>query len=156
MSFEAEEFTSPICIRGVVAATPDNTGNAILGVNLNQTNTSDMTVQTVAPKLDGIAVSISNGAGSPVRLQIQALDGASNDRARWCASVRGSGGFIPWSAFNTACWDGTGLPYRREAISGAMLLIPGATDKPTNFDVCLIAIAEASTPAAQPAAGSGG
>jgi hypothetical protein len=154
-NFDTEQFGAPICIQGLVAATADNSGNAILGVNVNQDNSADMNVQTVSPALDGIRVALTNHGGSVVRLQVQALDGATNERARWCAEVNGSGGFIPWSAFNTACWDGSGMPYQREPISGAMLLIPGATKAQTTFDVCLAALAETTAPASQPAAGSG-
>jgi len=152
--FDAAMFATPICIRGTVVATADDSGNAILGVNLNQSNTSDMTVQSVAPAADGVSLAITNAAGSPVRVQVQALDGSTNERARWCANLTGSGGFVPWTAFNTACWDGTGAPYRGEPLSGAMLLVPGARSAPTPFDVCIVSLAEARAPAA-PAAGSG-
>jgi hypothetical protein len=154
-NFDMEQFAAPICIRGVVAATADNTANALLGLNLNQNRSADMVVQTVAPTRDGIRVEIANSAGSVVLLQVQAPDGATNERARWCAEVSGSGGFVPWTAFNTACWDGTGIPYQREPISGAMLLIPGTTSAQTTFDVCLVSLAEASAPASVLAAGSG-
>jgi hypothetical protein len=153
--FDAEQLSGPVCMRGVVAATPDGTGNAILGVNLSQSRSADMTVQTVAPTRDGIAVGLLNRGGSLVRLQVQALDGADNARARWCAPLSGSGGFVPWSALDTACWDGSGARYRGEPVSGAMLLVPGTTGAPTPYDVCLVSLAESSAAPAQPAAGSG-
>jgi len=154
-SFMHTSFEPPLCIRGSVVPTPDNTSNAMLGVNLNQPDTQDMTVQTIAPSADGLLLDVKNNAGSALRVQIQALDGAVNDQARWCAPVSGSGGFIPWTAFNTACWDNSGAPYRLQPISGAMLLVPGSPSESVTYDVCLNALSEASAPAAAESGASG-
>ena len=155
-NFATARFDAPICIQGMVAPTPDSTGNAILGANLNQAEGGEMAVQTIAPSLDGIQIDLNNRAGSELRVQIQALDGSTNDRARWCAVVRGPGGFIPWASFTTSCWTGGGTPYQREPISGAMLLVPGTTGAAVPYEVCLNALREAKAPAATQAAGSGG
>jgi hypothetical protein len=148
-------FEMPICIRGSVAPTPDNSGNAMLGMNLNQANANDAAPQTIVPTRAGIQVDITNNTGSPLRVMVQALDGATNERARWCAALNGSTKFVPWSQFNTTCWDGLGSPYLREPISTAMLLVPGTTDAAISYDVCLKSMAEAEAPP-MAAAGSGG
>jgi hypothetical protein len=153
-NFTEPMFETPVCIQGSVSATPDSSGNAMLGVNLNQAQAIDAQPQTLVPSHDGILVAVTNSAGSPLRVQVQALDGATNEHARWCATVTGSGGFIPWTEFNTACWDGTGAAYDREPISAAMLLVPGTTDAATPFDFCVVRLTEADAPTA--AAGSSG
>jgi hypothetical protein len=146
-NFNLENYTMPICITGSVATSPDSSSNAMLGMNLNQAHAGDAMPATLAPQQDGILISVTNQAGSPLRLQIQTPNGATDEKARWCAYVNGNGGFIPWSQFTTTCWDDLGTPYAREPISAAMLLIPGNPDRPVPFDVCLNSIAEAANPA---------
>jgi hypothetical protein len=34
---------------------------------------------------------------------------------------------IPYSSFNTACWDMTGTAYAKQAITGVQLLVPGGS-----------------------------
>lgn len=53
-NFAAARFETPVCIKGTVAPTVDSTGNAIVGVNVNQENSADMLMQTIAPSLDGL------------------------------------------------------------------------------------------------------
>jgi len=112
--YATTEFMPPVCIRGSVAATPDSSGNAMLGFNLNQSVQGELGAFT--PSSAGLQVGVMNRGGSPVRVQIQTADGATNDQGRWCALVSGSGGFIPWTDFNTACWDGSGAAYARQPI----------------------------------------
>ena len=145
-NFAVATFDAPVCISGTVPASSDSSDNAMLGVNLNQTQNADLAIQTVVPTRDGVEVDVLNRVGSPLRVQVQGLDGATNAQARWCAAVRGDGGFIPWSRFNTACWDDSGAAYQREPISAAMLLVPGTTDASTPFDFCLSGLAEVETP----------
>lgn len=138
--YDTAEFTAPVCIRGSVAATPDYSGNAMLGFNLNQP--ADGELATFTPTLAGLQLNVTNLGASPLRIQIQAQDGATNDQGRWCAVVNGSGGFIPWTDFNTACWDGSGAAYARQPIVSAILLIPGTTDVAIPYDVCLNELAQ--------------
>ncbi|HET6340344.1 MAG TPA: hypothetical protein VFG30_44350 [Polyangiales bacterium] len=154
-NFTAPMFEMPICIRGSVALTPDNSGNAILGMNLNQANSLDGAPLTIVPTRAGVQVDFTNNAGSPLRVMVQGLDGATNERARWCAALNSSTKFVPWSQFNTTCWDGLGSPYLHEPISTAMLLVPGTMGLAIAYDVCLKNLAEAEAPP-MPAAGSGG
>jgi hypothetical protein len=138
------EFAAPVCIRGSVVATPDNSGNAMLGINLNQP--MDGELRAFTPTLAGLRVDVTNRGASPLRIQIQTPDGATNDAGRWCAVVSGSGGFIPWTDFNTACWDDSGEAYARQPIVSAILLVPGTSDAAIPYEVCLNQLTEINAP----------
>jgi hypothetical protein len=141
----AAEFTAPICIQGSVAATPDYNGNAMIGANLNEPMSG--AAMNLTPALAGLQVSVTNTAMSPLRILIQNLDGS----AVWCAELTGAGGFIPWTTFNTACWDGSGMAYARQPISLAMISVPGGTTAAIPYNFCLNSLAEANAPANPPA-----
>lgn len=138
--YATAEFTPPVCIRGSVAATADSSGNAMLGFSLNQPR--DGEPEAFTPTSGGLQVSLTNRGTSPVRVEIQAADGATNDASRWCAIVNGGGGTIAWRDFNTACWDGTGAPYARQPILSATLMIAGTADAAVAYDVCVNQLAE--------------
>lgn len=152
-SFADKTFDAEICIKGSVAATSDSSGNAMLGVNVNQFERTDAVPLLRAPSRDGVQVEVKNNAGSPIRVQVAAQDGTSNADAHWCAVVNGSGGFIPWTAFNTACWDGSGKPYKHEHITVAMLLVPGNARSAVPYDFCLQRLTESKAP--PPGVGAG-
>lgn len=153
-SFADKVFEAPVCITGSVAATPDSGANAMLGMNVHQARRTDATPLALEPSLDGVQVAVKNRKGSPLRVQVAAQDGTTNPLARWCAPVSGSGGFIPWTAFNTACWDGSGKAYRNEPITVAMLLVPGNAQAPVPYDFCLERLAESEAPLPGVGAGS--
>jgi hypothetical protein len=139
----AAEFSAPICIQGSVAAAPDYSGNAMIGLNLNQAMSTEPMAFT--PTLGGLQVGVTNRTASPLRIQLQTADGTG-----WCAEVTGAGGFIPWTAFNTACWDGSGAAYALQPISLAMISVPGEAIAAVPYDFCLDSIAEANAPVAPP------
>lgn len=145
-SFASALFDSQLCVHGSVARTSDSSGNAMLGVKINQAKRADAVPMTLVPSRAGVQVDMTNPSSSPLRIQVAAPDGVTNADARWCAAVPGSGGFIPWSALNTACWDGSGKAYRHEPISVAMLLVPGNAESAQAFDFCVMRIAEADAP----------
>jgi hypothetical protein len=133
----------PLCATGELQ--PGNNNVAMVGVNINQASTANSPVMSVVPELDGINVSITNNATNQLRLQIQGPNGATDANQRWCAPIFGSGGFIPWKAFNTKCWDGTGVAYNKEPIVAVMVLVPGAAAA-VRFNFCLNNIAAATDP----------
>jgi hypothetical protein len=141
----AGDFTAPICIQGSVAVTPDYSGNAMIGVNLNEPMGGEL--MSFTPTLAGLQVNVTNTAASPLRVIIQTLDGSAN----WCAELTGAGGFIPWTTFNTACWDGSGTAYARQPISLAIFSVPGGITAAIPYNFCLNSIAEANAPAMPPA-----
>ncbi len=124
--FDGLAAGSSLCVEGVVAATSDYSGVAILGINLNQpTGDPAPEPSTWLPTNSGIQYSITNTGESPLRIQIQAPGGDVNENARWCAPVVGSSGSIYWSDFNTACWDGSGSTYDGSGLEAVMVLVPG-------------------------------
>lgn len=135
----------PFCASGTVAIGTTNV--ALLGLNLNQGTAADAPVGTVVPTLAGITVSVTNRTATPLRLQIQGPNGATDPNDRWCAAILSSGGFIPWSAFNTACWDGSGSTYNHQPLVSATILVPGVDTGSVGFDFCLNNLAETNDPA---------
>ena len=135
---DAEGF--PLCASGTVGAMDDYSGVGMVGLNINQPPGEDMPEDTWTPgSEEGVVVNISNPGDSPVRIQIQGPNGASDPDDRWCASV---GKFdqdveIPWGSFNTECWNNEGDYYDHQALTGVMALIPGDDTTDTPFDLCI-------------------
>lgn len=142
--YAVAEVTGPVCIQGSVAATPDYNSNASLGLNLNQL--PNQIPMSFTPTLGGLQLDVTNRAASPLRIQIQTQDGAG----LWCAVVNGSGGFIAWTDFNTACWDGSGTAYARQPIATANLQVPGGIEAAIPYDVCLNGLSETAAPPVAP------
>jgi hypothetical protein len=137
----------PLCATGSVPA--GNANVAMIGLNLNQGSAAGEVAMTVTPMLKGIKVGLKNNAGSTLRIQIQGPKGATDENDRWCAVIPGTGGFIPYEAFNTQCWSGgMGKPYANQPIVAAMVMVPGAAAAATNFDFCITALVEANSDAA--------
>jgi hypothetical protein len=140
--YDAAVVSGPVCIQGSVVATPDYNSNAALGLNLNQL--PNETPMPFTPTLAGLQIDVSNKAGSPLRILIQSQDGAGV----WCANVNGSGGFIAWTDFNTACWDGSGAAYALQPLAVASIQVPGGIDAAIPYDFCLNGLTETAAPAA--------
>jgi Glycosyl hydrolase family 12 len=152
--FSAVTAGQPFCVSGSVAGLSDYSGTALLGVNVNQAEMPGAAIGTATPALDGVTISLTNSGQSALRLQIQGPTGDTDPNDRWCANVTGTGGFIPWSSFNTQCWA-SGTPYDGESpIASVSLLVPGAATGSTSFSFCLDALAETTTSGV--AAGGGG
>jgi hypothetical protein len=144
--FDVAMVAGPVCIQGSVAATPDYNSNAALGLNLNQL--PNQAPMPFTPTRAGLQVDVTNRAGSPLRILIQTQDGSG----LWCATVNGSGGFIAWTDFNTACWDGSGTAYARQPLAVASVQVSGGIDAAIPYDFCLNGLAETAAPAAPPPA----
>ena len=140
--FDTAVVSEPVCIQGSVAATPDYNSNAALGLNLNQPPNG--VPMPFTPTLAGLQLDVTNRAGSPLRVLIQAQDGTG----LWCANVNGSGGFIAWTDFNTACWDGSGTAYANQPLAVASVQVPGGIDAAIPYDFCLNTLSEIAAPAA--------
>jgi hypothetical protein len=152
MDFKAQATGMPRCVKGSVAPAADYSGTAMLGFNLNQPSGSSA-LMTVTPTKAGVMLDVKNNGSSPLRFQVTAGEGASQQR--WCASITGSGGFIPWTSLNTACWDGTGMAYNKEPISAAMVLVPGTNAAAVTYDFCVNSLIEADGPVGGAAGGGG-
>src|SRR5690606_7899166 len=133
-----------LCSDGIVYATEDFSGVALMGFNVNEEwGDSDVAPGTWSPisSSSGIHVTTSGSSDNGIRVQIQGPTGASNPDARWCYTLTSSSTTIPWSSFNTECWDGGGNDYDGEPIESIMLLIPGEDFDNVNFDICLLDVA---------------
>ncbi|HEY4106352.1 MAG TPA: hypothetical protein VGM44_20775 [Polyangiaceae bacterium] len=142
--FSLVKSNDPLCVTGKVGATTNDV--AIVGINLNQAMGKDPPANTITPTLGGILVSVSNAGGSPLRLQIQGPTGATDATDRWCAPIPGTGGYIPWTAFNTKCWDNTGTAYANQPLTSALVMVPGVATGTTNFSYCVNSIGESNDP----------
>jgi hypothetical protein len=91
-------------------------------------------------------ISVTNTGGGQLRVQIQGPNGATDANQRWCAPIPGNGGFIPWTAFNTMCWDNSGTAYAKQPIVAVLVLVPGSTAGTRNFDFCVNSVAAATDP----------
>jgi len=115
------------------AVEPTYAGVVYLGFNLNEATGG--TKGTVVPKGTGLAVTYTNtGSSAIVRVQVSA------GTTRWCAALMTSGTTIPWTTFNTECWEGgMGTAYGMQAIDTVQLIVPGgAMDAP--FDITLVSV----------------
>lgn len=134
----------PVCASGSVASGTAN--SAMVGFNLNQVKGDNPPIGTVNPTLEGIAINVTNTGGSPLRLQIQGPDGATNAEQRWCAPLSAGENFIPWNAFNTKCWDGSGTTYANQALAAAIVLVPGQAASARSFNFCVNDLGPANDP----------
>jgi len=91
-----------------------------------------------------IFYSITNRAGTPLRIQIQGPNGTTDANQRWCSDVVGQSERIFWHTFNTQCWEGgAGTAYDGFApLTSMMVLVPGGTTSRT-FDFCIYELLEA-------------
>lgn len=143
-NFSLVKSNDPLCVSGTVAASTSSV--AMVGINLNQAMGMNPMANTVTPKEDGVIVSVTNTGGSPLRLQIQGPKGATDATDRWCAPIPGNGGFIPWKAFNTACWDNTGTFYANQPLVAALVMVPGVMTGTTAFNFCVKSVGEGDDP----------
>jgi hypothetical protein len=134
-----------LCASGTVAGTADSSAVAILGLNLNQASagaggSSGSPILTWSPSGGGIAYGVTNTAGSTLRIQISAAGGDTDPSKRWCAPITSSSNrmfVIPWSTFNTACWDGSGTNYDGTTpLQSVMVVVPGSLTA-VRFNFCL-------------------
>ncbi len=140
--FSAHPGDAPLCASGVVAASPDYSQIAMLGVNLNQAQDSDGEPGVLTPTGDGLAYDISDCVGTSLRLEIHGANGDDDENSRFCAYVGGGQGFIAWSEFNTECWINGGLYYDGTMpLQSAFVVVPGMSNADVPFDFCLNGLA---------------
>ena len=142
VNFSGQAANSPLCVSGSVAPAADYSGYAMVGVNLNQAPAATASVNTVVPTGTGVTVNVSNPGGSVLRVQIAGPTGDTDATDRWCAPITGTGGFMPWSSFNTACWDGSGTAYNKQPIKQLDISVPGDSVATVPFSFCLNRFAE--------------
>jgi len=111
-----------------------------VGIDLDQAQGAPEEAWT--PTGTGIVINVSNPGGSALRVQIQGPTGATDANDRWCTklAVFDQPVSIPWSAFNTACWDGSGSTYNMQPLSGVVLNVPGGSVTAVSFSACIASL----------------
>ncbi len=166
--FVTKTASAPYCVSGTVHSTYESV--ALMGFNLNETPTGVATqcgYKPADPTLTGppgvvmtgtgLAISFSKNTGSNLRVQIQGPDGGKagtvGENDRWCYTITEVQGpvFVPFSRFNTKCWDqtGTAFPMTRP-ISAVVFLVPGLPIK-SPFSYCIGGFATGTSVSAAPA-----
>lgn len=132
------EASADLCYSGVVAAHAGYDGIAMVGFNINQSDAASSPAENITVGGDGINLSLVNETSSAMRLQIQSAPDAAGTMKSWCVELQGSGGFYPWSQFNTQCWDpATGVAYAQEPINVVALTVVGDDIADREFSFCL-------------------
>lgn len=132
------------CATGSVGPMTDYSGVALLGYNINQAKDAT-TLGTWTPasiSSGGVTVNVSNNGTSVLRVQIQGPNGATDATDRWCATMTTFNQqlLIPWSSFNTSCWDGLGTWYAGQPLEAVVILVPGDDLFAVSFNFCLNSI----------------
>lgn len=156
-SFESlVDVDGPYCVSGTVAATEAYSSIAAVGFNVSQPKVEDAVVNVLTAAGDGLMVDITINNLTPptaaqdptLRIQLEDLTDPSSPEApdhRWCANVQPVGGVIqqviPWTSFNTMCWDGTGTDFDPAANPLAKVIIyapdAGPMGNEQTFDFCV-------------------
>ncbi len=134
-------FAFPLCARGTVPKHGEGANGAMFGWSVNQDSADGAEPMPVTPTagMEGITVRVTNSAGSDLRLVIQAPKAGSTDQYdSWCATLPPSGGFVPYSTFNTECWTGgMGQAYAGQPFTQALVQVPANADADVSYDFCV-------------------
>lgn len=139
--FSAVPAGGQLCVSGTVGGSADFSSFAMLGLTLMQERGEP---GEPAPEPthwnsrgQGVRYNITNRAGTPLRIQIQGLDGDTDPTQRWCADVSAQASDIFWHTFNTECWEGgAGTEYLGSSLESVSVLVPG-DQVPVAFDFCV-------------------
>jgi hypothetical protein len=153
--FSANTVGFPFCATGTTAGKSDYSGGAEIGFNVNQAQGVNAPVMTWQPTTiisGGVLVNVSNPSNSTLQVYISGPNGSTDATDRWCATI---GAFdreilIPWTTFNTACWDNSGTTYAGQSIQNVAVLVPGGTVSAT-FNYCVNRIASVGSASVLPA-----
>ena len=127
------------CTSGTVGASPSYSAWANAGFTVNQASGTSGSTKSLPFVGSSITVSYSNKGGSTLELQL--WDGSNY----WCAYLPPSAGpntvTIPFSKFNTACWDMSGTAFvSGTPIDMVQFLIPCSATTKTPFDYCFLGL----------------
>ena len=159
--FVTKAPADPYCVSGSVNANNDSV--ALLGFNLAQPVAGancayNPTLIQVLPGVTltgtGIAVAFSKKISTDMRIQVQGPMGATLATDRWCAKITDPAGpvFVPYTSFNTKCWDNSGTTFNPAAnmIAAVSFLVAGGT-APTPFNYCIGGFSTGTSAADAPA-----
>jgi CubicO group peptidase (beta-lactamase class C family) len=140
-----------LCASGLLPVDPTYNHVAQLGFDVNQAQQGpDSVSSTMAPSGNGIRVRVTNRGKSPLRVTLSGANGETDPNDWWCAALPTESAVIPWSAFNTACWDGSGTAYAGQPLRVLGILVPSSAGSATSFDFCLDELADSTTNEAAP------
>ena len=160
------------CVSGTVFSSYDAV--ALLGFNLNETPTGNAMQCAYNPAAammmgppgvtltgTGIAINFTKTAAPTFRIQVQGPNGATDPDNRWCATITAATGptFIPYTAFNTECWEGgmgTAFNPANSPISAIAFLVPGTMGATSAFSYCINGFATGTSATDAPTWGTGG
>lgn len=124
-----------MCIAGEVATHELGASFALWGWNINQEEGSDV-VSAWTPDTDALAYDLSSD-GAPLRLNVYDEQGQT-----YCHLLSDESGVVTLTDFNTQCWNGQGDAYDGATpLAGVQVLVPGNTNVPQPFAVCVNEIA---------------
>jgi hypothetical protein len=162
------------CVQGSVHGNYDSV--ALMGFNLNETATGSSTQCVYNPAAsmqmgppgvtltgNGLAINFTKTSAPIFRVQVQGPNGATDANNRWCATITPAAGpvFIPWSSFNTKCWEPatmmTGMPFNpaTSPISAIAFLVPGQMGMTSAYNYCITGFATGADASAAPTWGTG-
>ena len=113
-----------------------------IGFKINQPASAsgpDTSVLSLTPAGSGLTVSFTGTVGAGVILRAEISDGTT----RWCHNLSSSPTTIPYSSFNTACWDtpADGTAYSKQPINEfQFIVVPGSTS--ATYNVSLTSVVE--------------
>ncbi|HMF39580.1 MAG TPA: hypothetical protein VKQ32_02740, partial [Polyangia bacterium] len=122
---------------GAATAANSYSGLAFIGFTVAQDKAST-TAATLTPTGTSLTFTFSAATGSlPLRAEVY------SSSMLWCYTITTpSPVTIPYSAFNTHCWDNTGASYAKEPIQNIQLVVPGGATATPNVSVTLTSVKE--------------
>jgi hypothetical protein len=128
------------CSSGTVGASSTYKFWATAGFNVNQAESGASGSTSSLPLVgSSITISYSNKGGSSLELQL--WDGSNY----WCTYLPPSAGpttdTIPFSKFNSACWDGSGTAFATgTSVDMVQFVVPSSATIATPFDCCFLGL----------------
>jgi hypothetical protein len=113
-----------------------------IGFKINQPISAqgpDTGISTLTPTGSGLTISFTGSVGSGVVLRAEISDGTT----RWCHNVTSSPTTIPYSSFNTLCWDtpADGVAYSKQPINEFQFIVVGGSLS-ASYGVALTSLVE--------------
>jgi hypothetical protein len=133
--FDSCETSCSLCASGSLDADDTYQAAVYFGFAVAQERGDATPEGFQAPLASPLTVSYTNPGGSELRIE---LVGSSQ---RWCRTVSPSSSSgtltLPFSSFQTECWDTLGDPYDGEPLRAVQLVVPSRAVA-TPFSACLV------------------
>ena len=132
-NFSALAENGSLCVEGVVSQMDDWSGFGLLYMNVAETADQSNNAWTPADvESEAIYLDVTNPGQTELRVLIE------SDTNNWCAVLDlEEGTFIPFSDFNTKCWNNSGKYYGGEPLRRAGVLVPGLNSEDRPYSYCI-------------------